>query len=36
MKTIYGAELNNKILHQLFRKAEISYTVSDISKAIGP
>ena len=27
---------DNRFLHELFRKAEISYTVSDLSKAIGP
>lgn len=27
---------DNKILRRLFRKAEVSYTVSDLSKAIGP
>ena len=27
---------DNSIIYKLFRKAEISYTVSDISKAIGP
>ncbi len=27
---------DNRITRKLFRKAEASYTVSDISKAIGP
>ena len=36
MKEIYEAQTGNKILHKLFRKAELSYTVSDLSKAIGP
>ena len=36
MERIDGIRTENKILHQLLRKAEISYTVSDISKAIGP
>ena len=26
----------NRIIRQLFEKAEVSYTLSDISKAIGP
>ena len=36
MKEVYEAQTGNKILHKLFRKAELSYTVSDLSKAIGP
>ena len=36
MKTEFAEITNNSIIQKLFRKAEISYTVSDISKAIGP
>ena len=36
MERISGARAENRILHRLIRKAEASYTVSDISKAIGP
>ena len=36
MKNVYGESQENVVLHQLFRKSEISYTFSDISKAIGP
>jgi Na+-driven multidrug efflux pump len=32
----YFKNTDNRFLHKLFRKAEISYTVSDITKAIGP
>ena len=36
MENLYGEKTNNKILSKLFRKAEISWTLSDISKSIGP
>ena len=36
MERIDGARTDNIILRRLLRKAEISYTVSDLSKAIGP
>ena len=36
MERIDGVKADNRILHRLIRKAEVSYTVSDISKAIGP
>ena len=36
MKTIDNKKGYDKILRRLFRKAEVSYTVSDISKALGP
>ncbi len=36
MKNGFAESAGNRILHKLFRKAEISYTVSDLSKAIGP
>ena len=36
MGKIYDAQTDNVILHRLFRKAELSYAVSDLSKAIGP
>ena len=36
MYKLYGTNIGNKILHQLFRKAELSYAVFDLSKAIGP
>lgn len=36
MKTGFAGNSDNRIIRKLFRKAEISYTVSDISKAIGP
>ena len=36
MSTSYGNDSKDKILHKLFRKSELSYAVSDLSKAIGP
>jgi len=36
MKTIDNKKGYDKILRRLFRKAEVSYTVSDVSKALGP
>ncbi len=36
MYKLFGTGSGNKILHQLFRKAELSFAVSDLSKAIGP
>jgi Na+-driven multidrug efflux pump len=36
MKTHSGDIVENKIIHQLFLKSEISWGVSDFSKAIGP
>ena len=36
MKTGFAGNSENRIIQKLFRKAEISYTVSDVSKAIGP
>ena len=36
MEDLYGTKTNNKILNTLFRKAEISWALSDISKSIGP
>ena len=36
MENIIGTEEKNRILLQLFQKAEKSYTVSDIAKALGP
>ncbi len=36
MEKICGDKTDNKILRRLFLKAELSYTVSDLSKAIGP
>ena len=36
MEKVYGDKTNDRILHRLFRKAELSYAVSDFSKAIGP
>lgn len=36
MYKLFGTGSGNKILHQLFRKTELSFAVSDLSKAIGP
>ena len=36
MKRTFAENTDNRIIQKLFRKAEISYTVSDVSKAIGP
>ena len=36
MENIIGTKEQNRILLQLFQKAEKSYTVSDIAKALGP
>ncbi len=36
MQDIYGEKVENKILSKLFRKAELSWALSDISKSIGP
>ena len=36
MKAGFSGNSENRIIQKLFRKTEISYTVSDISKAIGP
>ena len=36
MKKGIGKNTDNRFLHKLFMKGEISYAVSDISKAIGP
>lgn len=36
MEDLYGTKTRNKILNKLFRKAEISWALSDISKSIGP
>ena len=36
MTKAFAENTDNKILHRLFRKGEISYTISDFSKAIGP
>ncbi|MBQ6594820.1 MAG: ATP-binding protein [Clostridia bacterium] len=36
MKRLFAKSTDNRIIRRLFRKAEISYTVSDISKALGP
>ena len=36
MDKFYRTSSENSMLHQLFRKAEISYAVSDLSKAVGP
>ena len=36
METAFAKTADNRIIQKLFRKAEISYTVSDVSKAIGP
>ena len=36
MKMVSSENADNRILHKLFRKAEVSYTVSDVSKAMGP
>ena len=36
MKRELAEYADNRIIQQMFRKAEMSYTVSDISKAIGP
>ena len=36
MENLYGQKSNNKIIRQLFLKSEISWGVSDFSKAIGP
>ena len=35
MTKAFAENTDNKILHRLFRKGEISYTISDFSKAIG-
>ena len=36
MRKGLGEDTADKILHKLFRRGEISYTISDLSKAIGP
>ena len=36
MENLYGEKAKNKILNTLFRKAEISWGLSDVSKSIGP
>ena len=36
MTKAFAENTDNTILHRLFRKGEISYTISDFSKAIGP
>ena len=36
METLYGEKTQNRILRRLFRRGEISYALSDLSKAIGP
>ena len=36
MEKTYATQPDNAILRQLFRKAELSYAVSDVSKVIGP
>ena len=36
MENLYGEKTRNKILSKLFRKAEISWTLSDLSQSIGP
>ena len=36
MKKRLAESTDNRIIQKLFRKAEISYTVSDVSKAVGP
>ena len=36
MKRGISEKADNRIIQKLFRKAEISYTVSDVSKALGP
>ena len=36
MKREFAENIDNRILRKLFRKAELSYTVSDVSKAFGP
>ena len=36
MKQAFTENADNRIIQKLFRKAEVSYTVSDVSKAIGP
>ena len=36
MRKGLGENTEDKILHKLFRRGEISYTISDLSKAIGP
>ena len=36
MEKVYGGKSENKIIRRLFLKSEISWGVSDLSKAIGP
>ena len=36
MEMIYGGKAENKIIRRLFHKSELSWGVSDFSKAIGP
>ena len=36
MYKLYGADADNKMLPQLFRKAELSFIVVDLSKYFGP
>ena len=36
MKRTFAENADNRIIRKLFRKAEASYTVSDVSKALGP
>ena len=36
MERIDGAKTENRILRWQFRRAEVSYTVSDLAKAVGP
>ena len=36
MKRTFTENADNRIIQKLFRKSEISYTISDIAKAIGP
>ena len=36
METIYSGKTENRIIRRLFLKSEVSWGISDFSKAIGP
>lgn len=36
METVYNGKAENKIIRRLFLKSEVSWGISDFSKAIGP
>ncbi len=36
MENLYGEKVKNKILSRLFTKAEFAWSLSDISRSIGP